>query len=243
MEVDDLLSNANYLWTFDDANNVKDLKGNKWAEVTDGMKTASGVRRQAINASGAHGNILLGQDTVGILIYPALGGRTISIWIQYESKGPGTSQMFLAAGGQENELHGIGTYLYQKDGGIEDLTFEMRSGVKSCSYTFGVPQRMWTHLVVTHSGSAGLHGVTLYRDGKKLRTVVKDCYDKMFSRITRSIRLGSTQLPLALFDDLAVWNKSLAESQVEKLFWFYKGKLFLYNLLKNQALAAYCNES
>lgn len=225
MEADELLSDANYLWTFDDVNNIKDLKRNIWAEVTDGLKTASGVRRQAIKASGAQGNIHLGQDTVGLLIYPALGGRAISIWIQYESKGPGNSQMFLAVGGQENEVQGKGTYLYQKDGGKEDLTFEMRSSGKSCSYTFGIPQRMWTHLVFTHSGTGGLHGLTLYRNGKELRTVVKECYDKRSSQISRSIRLGFTQLPLALFDDLAVWNKSLTKSQVEKLFWFYKGKL------------------
>lgn len=223
-EVDDLLSHSKYLWTFDDANDVKDLQGIAWAEVSGTLQTTSGVRRRAVKVSGDAGPIRLSKDTWTGLIYPAIEDLTISLWIRYQSKGPGVIQTFLAVGNLENGDKG--TYLYQKNGSMEELTFEIVAKAKSCSFTFGVPQRIWRQLVFTRKISDGINGVKVYRNGKLLTSVVRHCYGGRDIQNDKDIKLGSSQLPLASFDDLVVWNMALTELQVEKLFRFYKGRLY-----------------
>ena len=69
----------------------------------------------------------------------------------------------------------------------------------------------------------------MYRNGRRVTNVVKYCQDDSFiNAVDEDIKLGTSQLPVALFDDIIVWGKKLSELQVEKLFRFYKGKLSQY---------------
>ena len=196
-----------------------------WAEVNGPLQTTSGVRRHAVKASGDAAPIRLSEDTWNGLRYPATGNVTINLWIRYQNKGPGVAQTLLAVGNLENGDKG--TYLYQNNGSREELTFQNVASGKSCSFTFGVPQRIWTQLVFTRKKSDGLDGVKVYRNGKLLTTVVRFCNTGSNVQIDKDIKLGSNQMPLASFDDLVVWDKALTELQVETLFRFYKGWLFL----------------
>ena len=228
--VDDLMKDSIYLWTFDDVTDIKDLRRNTWARVNAPLQSTVGVRGQAVKTLGGAGTIHLAEDIVESLTKVSWREHTLSLWILYQSKGAGVSQTFLAAGDQENGAKG--THLYQEDGSREELTFKLTSNTKRCSHTVGVSQRVWTHLTFTWKQSTGVGYVTIYRNGKRVPDTTKHCNSGVFTDLQDSdIKLGSTQQPLASFDDIIVWNKVLDASQVEKLFRIYKGKLLQVVLL------------
>ena len=223
LEVDDFLSDSEYLWTFDDVHNIKDEQGQIWAQSNRGaLNQTAGVRRRAVQASGGAGHIRIGVDQADVFTQPVNEEGTISLWIKYQSKGPGIAQTFLSVGREDEK----GIHLYQGNGSREELTLLLRASFRSCSFTFGVPQRVWTHLVYSKSGWP--NEFKIYRNGNLLTeaAVVKNCQDRNLSQGDKNIILGSSQLPTAKFDDFVVWKKTLTDLQVEKLFKFYKGNSF-----------------
>lgn len=227
LESDHLLSDAKYLWTFDDVDNIKDQKEKSWAQISSSLQlqSAAGVRGQAVKISSGEGPIRLAEDTQLRLVHPvSKKAVTVSLWLFYRSKGPGVAQTFFAVGGQENGDRGV--HLLQEDGSSEELTFNITSYVKSCSYTFAVPQRVWAHLVFIWSQSTGIEGTKVYRNGKVITDAAKHCISDSFADLSdQYIKLGSSQMPFASFDDLVILGKELSELQVDRLFRFYKGKL------------------
>ena len=202
---------------------IKDLQGEAWANGTSTLQNTKGVRGRAVKASGGSGPIRLREDTGFYLGRPTHNVEvTLSLWLLYQSRG--VAQTFLTAGRQENGDRGV--HLFQNDGTKEELTFNMRDHVKSCSFRFGVTQRVWTQLVFTWKRDSGVDAVVVYRNGKVITDVAKNCYLGSFSDDSdNDIKLGSSQMPFASFDDIIVWGKALSESQVERLFRFYKGEL------------------
>ena len=207
---------------------IKDLQGETWANGSSTLQKTTGVRGRAVKASGGSGPIRLRKDTGFYLGRPRHKVEvTLSLWLLYQSRG--VAQTFLAVGRQENEDRGV--HLYQNDGTKEELTFNVRNDEKSCSYTFEVPQRVWTQLVFTWKRASGVDAVIVYRNGKAITDVAKKCYSGSFSDDSdNDIKLGSSLMPFASFDDIIVWGKALTESQVERLFRFYKGELVWYTL-------------
>ena len=204
---------------------IKDLQGETWANGSSSLQQTTGIHGRAVKASGGSGPIRLRKDTGRSLTRPSNNvGVTLSLWLLYQSRG--VAQTFLAAGRQENEDRGV--HLYQNDGNKEELTFNIRNQYKSCSFRFGVPQQVWTQLVFTWKQASGVGTVVVFRNGKVITDVAKNCYGRSFSDDPDDdIKLGSSQMPFASFDDIIVWRKALTESQVERLFRFYKGLLLL----------------
>ena len=202
---------------------IKDLQGDTWANGTSTLQNTKGVRGRAVKASGGSGPIRLREDTGFYLGRPTHNVEvTLSLWLLYQSRG--VAQTFLTAGRQENGDRGV--HLFQNDGTKEELTFNMRDHVRSCSFRFGATQRVWTQLVFTWKRDSGVDAVLVYRNGKVITDVAKNCHLGSFSDDSdNDIKLGSSQMPFASFDDIIVWGKALSESQVERLFRFYKGEL------------------
>lgn len=223
-EAEELIKNAKYLWTFDDKDDIKDQQGTTWAQQSSFLQTTAGMRGQAARTKGGPGPILLAHDTKHYLSTPTHHVPvTVSLWLLYQSTG--ISQTFLAAGDQENGDRGI--HLHQEDGSREELTFSVRVDTKMCSVTFGVPQRIWTHLIFTWSAiNFVLTPITAYRDGNAITNVIHSCLDGSFPDFpSDAITLGSSNLPTASIDDVIVLGVSLSTSQVDKFFRYYKGKL------------------
>ncbi|KAL9958573.1 hypothetical protein ACROYT_G035603 [Oculina patagonica] len=223
-DTEDLLLNSVYLWTFDDVKDIKDQQGKTWAQQSDHLQSTAGVRGRAVKSSGGPGPIPLAYDTKLYLstplTYPPV---TVSLWLRYQSTGPGVSQTFLAAGDQENGDRGI--HLYQEDGSREELTFNVKAGTRQCSVKFGVPQWVWTHLLFAWTSISGFDTITVYRDGKIVTDLLVDnCNDGNFANAPNSaIAFGSSILPTASIDDVMVLQMTLSKFQVEKLFRYYKG--------------------
>ena len=187
------------------------------------MKSVGGVQGQAIKTLGGAGSIRLGDGTIWYLTAPFYYNyNTLSLWLSYTSKGPNVAQTFLAGGNQETgdrEVH-----LYQEDGSKEELTFKITVDIEWCLYTFEVPQGVWSHLVFTWSRSGGASGVKVFRNGKSANIMATRCVSPSPGQDpNRDIKLGLSQLPLASFDEIIIWNKKLSALQVEQLFRFYKG--------------------
>ncbi|XP_078344750.1 uncharacterized protein LOC144630294 [Oculina patagonica] len=230
-EVEDLITNAKYLWTFDDANDIKDQPGRTWAQQSSSLQSVAGVRGRAVKTAGGPGPIRLAYDTKYYLSRPATWSAvTVSLWLRYQSTDPGVSQTFLAAGDQENGDRGV--HLYQEDGSREELTFSIKVDTKKCTVKFGVLQQVWTHLIFAWSRTSDyvLSPITAYRDGKIVSdSLVNNCNSGVFAYLPNDdIALGSSTLPTASIDDVMVLDETLSQSQVEKLFRYYKGDANLH---------------
>lgn len=220
-EVEDLIADAKYHWTFDDKNDIKDQRGRTWAQHSSSLQSISGVRGRAMKTSGGPGPILLAIDTQYYLARPVSYPQvTVSMWLRYVSTG--VAQTFLAAGDQENGDRGI--HLHQEDGSREELTFSVKVDIRHCLVKFEAPQRVWTHLIF--AWQSGLTSLTAYRDGKIITDfLVNNCYSGNFANLqSEAITIGSSTLPTASIDDVMVLRRTLSLSQVEKLFRYYKGK-------------------
>lgn len=218
-----MLKTAKYLWTFDDKDDFKDQQGTTWVQRSSFLQTTAGMRGQAAKTEGGSGPILLAHDTSFYLTRPTHHASVaVSLWLVYQNTG--VSQTFLAAGEQENADRGI--HLHQEDGSREELTFSVRADTKMCSVKFGVPQRIWTHLIFTWSASNSvLTSITAYRDGNKITDMTSFCNNDSYPDLpSNAITLGSSTLPTASIDDVMVLGVSLSTSQVDKLFRYYKGK-------------------
>ena len=220
-EVDDLLVDSKFLYTFDDVSDIKDVRGEVWAQVNGSLQSVTGVRGEALKTLGDAGTILLSNNPWGRLIYITVNQHTFSLWLLYQCRETNAAQSFFAVGNQENG--GRGVHLYQEDGSREDLTFKLTGQWEKCFVTFSVPQRVWSHLVFTWTQ---IDQVKVYRNGKLAPNMAKHCDNIGAPNVdNKDIKLGSSnQLPLASFDDLSYWKKALSTLQVEKLFRFYKGK-------------------
>lgn len=204
-------------------NDIKDLQGITWAQDSGSLQSTAGIRGRAVKASAGTWPIRLTEDTKKILTNPGSKQLSVSLWLLYQSKRAGVAQTFLTAGDQGNE--GRGVHLFQRDGSTEELTFNLRNTKKSCSFRFGVRQRVWTHLVFTRTGLDT--SVTVYRNGKVITNVAQHCHSGNFTAFPdKYIKIGSNEFPTASFDDLIVWEIALTKLQVEKLFRFYQGKSF-----------------
>ena len=181
------------------------------------------MRGQAAKTEGGPGPILLAHDTNYYLSRPTTHTPlTVSLWLLYQSTG--VAQTFLAAGDQENLDRGI--HLHQEDGTREELTFSVRVNTKMCLVTFGVPQRIWTHLIFTWSAISNvLTPITAYRDGNIIKDMIASCTGGSYPDLpSNAITLGASTLPTASIDDIMVLGISLSTPQVDKLFRYYKGK-------------------
>ena len=99
LEVDQLLSVSKYLWTFDDLNDIKDLQGESWAQISGSLQSTTGVRGRAVKALGGAGFIELIKDAALLLANPLPHSCvTLSLWLSYEIQIPNVVQTFFAAG-------------------------------------------------------------------------------------------------------------------------------------------------
>ena len=230
LTTDNLLADAVCLWSFDDVNDIKNLQGEEWAEVNDSVQATAGVRGQAVSAHGGAGTILLSQDPDKCLTDPeANEGVSLSLWLLYESKD--VRQTFLVAGQQDS--FGWGLHLYQggNNGNQERLILIIRRETESCSLKFDVPQQVWTQLLFTWTNQISTT-VKVYRNGNVMSNVTKNCQSRSFPvHLIREIKIGWNHLPSASFDDIIVWKKALTELEAERLFRFYKGKLYFVSSL------------
>lgn len=227
-----MLFNSVYLWTFDDVKDIKDQQGKTWAQQSDHLQSIAGVRGRAVKALGGPGPIPLAYDTKVFLSTPINYAQvTVSLWLRYTSTGPGVSQTFLAAGDQEIGDRGI--HLLQEDGSREELTFSVKADTRQCSVKFGVPQRVWTHLLFAWSRTSGLDPITAYRDGKIVTDLLVDTCNNgaLVNAPNDAIALGSSNLPTASIDDVMALKMTLSKLQVEKLFRYYKGMRKVANIL------------
>ena len=224
-DMEDLLLKSKYHWTFDDVKDIKDQQGTTWAEQSDHVQSTAGIRGRAVNVTGGPGPVSLTFDKQFCLTTPAYYPRvTLGLWLRYQSTGAGVAQTFVAAGDQENGDRGI--HLYQEDGSKEELTFSVKVDTKQCSVKFGVPQRIWTHLIFAWSRTNGLNPITAYRDGKIVTDLLlNNCNSRLFNNLpNNAITLGSSTLPTAFIDDVMALVETLSKSQVETLFRYYKGR-------------------
>ena len=130
-EVDDLLVDSKFLYTFDDVSDIKDVRGEVWAQVNGSLLTVTGVRGGAVKTLGDTGTILLSNNPWGRLIYITVNQHTFSLWLLYQCRETNAAQSFFPVGNQENG--GRGAHLYQEDGSREDLTFKLTVSGKSAS--------------------------------------------------------------------------------------------------------------
>lgn len=211
---------SKFLYTFDDVSDIKDVRGEVWAQVNGSLQSVTGVRGGAAKTLGDIGTILLSNNPWGRSINITVTQHTFSLWLLYQCRKTNAAQSFLAIGNQENG--GRGMHLYQ-DGSREDLTLKLTGQWEKCLFTFSVPQRVWLHLVFTWTQ---IDQVKIYRNGKLATNMAKHCDNIGAPNVDNTdIKLDySNQLPLASFDDLIYWKKALTTLQVEKLFRFYKGK-------------------
>ena len=220
-DIEDLFVASLYLWTFDDINDIKNIRGTTWSKRSKSIQSVPGVRGRAVKTAGESGSIKISADHRSLLVTPYnTNAVTLALWIYYESQGPQVSQTILAAGDQANEDRGI--HLYQADGSSEELTFEIKSALQLCVAKFRVSQRIWTHLVFMWTRD---NPVAIYRNGVSITDLSNHCQSEDFVDLyNNAITIGSAALPKASFDDLIVWKVTLSKTQVEKLYRYYMGK-------------------
>lgn len=224
LEVDQLLSVSKYLWTFDDLNDIKDLQGESWAQISGSLQSTTGVRGRAVKALGGAGFIELINDPLLLLARPLSHSYvTLSLWLSYEIQIPNLAQTFFAAGDQENRDRGV--HLYQEDGSKEELTFKITAATMWCSIRFSAFQRVWSHMVFSWGISDGTIKIKVYLNGNEAIPLEHQCYKLSTNDLSnQDIKIGLSQLPLASFDDIILWAKELSAAKVAQLFKFYKGK-------------------
>ncbi|XP_022790788.1 protein sidekick-2-like, partial [Stylophora pistillata] len=225
-DIEDLFVASSYLWTFDDVNDIKNVRGATWMKRSNSIQSVPGVRGRAVKTAGEPGYIKISPDHHYLLATPYYSYEvTIALWLFYESLGPQVNQTFLAAGDQANGDRGI--HLYQADGSSEELTFETKSAQKLCATKFRVSQRIWTHLVIMWTTNLP---DTLYRNGVFVTDLSNKCHSGNFANIASNseITIGSIALPKASFDELIVWTKTLSKTLVEKLYRYYIGAANLH---------------
>ena len=224
LEVDQLLSVSKYLWTFDDLNDIKDLQGESWAQISGSLQSTTGVRGRTVKALGGAGFIELIKDASLLLANPlSYSFVTLSLWLSYEIQIPNVAQNFFAASDQENG--GRGVRLYQEDGRKEELTFKITAANMSCSIRFSAFQRVWSHLVFSWGTSGEINELKVYLNGNEATPLAHQCYSLSTNDLPdQDIKIGLSQLPLASFDDIILWAKELSAAEVAQLFKFYKGK-------------------
>ena len=224
LEVDQLLSVSKYLWTFDDLNDIKDLQGESWAQISGSLQTTTGVRGRAVKALGGAGFIELIKDTVLLLAQPLSRSYvTLSLWLSYEIQIPNVAQTFFAAGDQESRDRGV--RLYQEDGSKEELTFKITAATMWCSIRFSAFQRVWSHMVFSWGNSGGINELKVYLNGNEATPLAHQCDNLRTNDLpNKDVKIGLSQLPLASFDDIILWSKELSAAEVAQLFRFYKGK-------------------
>ena len=220
-DIEDLFVASLYLWTFDDINDIKNIRGTTWSKRSKSIQSVPGVRGRAVKTVGEPGSIKISADHRLLLVTPYnTNAVTLALWIYYESQGPQVSQTILAAGDQANGDRGI--HLYQADGSSEELTFEIKSALKLCVAKFRVSQRIWTHLVFMWTRD---NPAIIYRNGVSVTDLSNHCHSEDFVDLyNNAITIGSTSLPKASFDDLILWKVKLSKTQVEKLYRYYMGK-------------------
>lgn len=224
LEVDQLLSVSKYLWTFDDLNDIKDLQGESWAQISGSLQSTTGVRGRAVKALGGAGFIELIKDAALLLANPLPHSCvTLSLWLSYEIQIPNVVQTFFAAGDQENGDRGV--RLYQEDGSREELTFKITAATTWCSIRFSAFQRVWSHLVFSWGNSSEINKLKVYLNGNEATPLEHRCDSLSTNDLSdHDIKIGLSQLPLASFDDIILWAKELSAAEVAQLFQFYKGK-------------------
>ena len=224
LEVDQLLSVSKYLWTFDDLNDIKDLQGESWAQISGSLQSTTGVRGRAVKALGGAGFIELIKDATLLLANPLSHSCvTLSLWLSYEIQIPNVVQTFFAAGDQENGDRGV--RLYQEDGSKEELTFKITAATTWCSIRFSAFQRVWSHLVFSWGNSSEINKLKVYLNGNEATPLEHQCDSLSTNDLSdHDIKIGLGQLPLASFDDIILWAKELSAAEVAQLFQFYKGK-------------------
>nr|XP_058944113.1 uncharacterized protein LOC131772241 [Pocillopora verrucosa] len=231
-KADELLSQAEYVWTFDHLNDIKDLPGKTWAERSALLQSTTGVRGRAVSTAGGAGPIRLHDDSEkSYLVWPLKSAQvTVALWLLYHSKVPPDFQTFLASA--EEVSGGRGIHLFQMDGSKEELTFRVTVGNGRCFVKFHAPQGVWTHWVFTWKkvNNKLSEDMTVYRNGKAVDDLLQNtCEARNYPEITNfDFTIGSHTLPKASFDDIIVWLKLLSTSEVEELFSYYEGRANLH---------------
>lgn len=227
-KADELLSQAEYVWTFDHLNDIKDLPGKTWAERSALLQSTTGVRGRAVSTAGGAGPIRLHDDSEkSYLVWPLKSAQvTVALWLLYHSKVSPDFQTFLASA--EEVSGGRGIHLFQIDGSKEELTFRVTVGNGRCFVKFHAPQGVWTHWVFTWKkvNNKLSEDMTVYRNGKAVDDLLQNtCEARNYPEITNfDFTIGSHTLPKASFDDIIVWLKLLSTLEVEELFSYYEGK-------------------
>ena len=92
-----------------------------------------------------------------------------------------------------------------------------------------VASDVWTHLTIVAGKQIFVKRLVIYVNGEKIDSYLEEtCVDgshpnTSYSRLT----LGRKSYPQVAYDEIILWERELAASDVQDLYGYYKGK---YNL-------------
>ena len=116
------------------------------------------------------------------------------------------------------------------------MAFEVTSTNKKCVVTFPTPKEVWTHYVLTYKTFDSLNSIEVFINGEEvMKLTSKECYDGNFDQdnFTR-ISIGEDDsgrgLPVAAFDDIVIWYRSVTKEEISDIYSYYKGNLFVVGL-------------
>lgn len=110
------------------------------------------------------------------------------------------------------------------------VAFEIIGNNKKCAIGFPTPKEVWTHFVLTYRTIEDPNSIGVFVNGEEVRNPeFKGCsYGNFVEENFRQISVGQYgQLPEAAFDELIVWYRNLSRGEINTLYNYYKGTIYI----------------
>lgn len=200
------------------------LRGDMWGTFVGAVGTLRGPRLGAVFTSGGAASLKLGEVS-GICFTDPMScrsGFTVSLWLKrktlYSNKVT-QRQVILSIG---DKFNGLFTFkLLQKSGKMEEhLAVWVLASSRKCVRIFSVPRNMWSQFVFVWNAT----DVNIFRNGVKVDKYLNGgyCTNQTDEEVFQSEPVVTLRGD-AEFDDLKIWNRALAPSEISEMFACIRG--------------------
>lgn len=196
------------------------LRGDMWGTFVGAVGTLRGPRLGAVYTSGDTAVIELGEVN-GICFTEPMScrsGFTVSLWLKHKT-------LYSNKVTEKQEILFIGDNfkLLQKSGKTEEhLAVRVLASSRKCIRIFSVPRNMWSQFVFVWNAI----DVNIFRNGVKVDKFLNGgfCTNQTDEKVFQSEPVVTLRGD-AEFDDLQIWNRALAPSEISEMFTCIRGNI------------------
>lgn len=200
------------------------LRGDVWGTFVGAVGTLRGPRLGAVYTSGDAAVIELGEVN-GICFTDPMScrsGFTVSLWLKHKtlySNKVTQRQVILSIEDRFNDL--VTFKLLQKSGKTEEhLAVRVLASSRKCVRIFSVPRNMWSQFIFVWNAT----DVNIFKNGVKVDKYLDGgyCTNQTVEEVFQSEQVVTLRGD-AEFDDLQIWNRALAPSEISEMFTCIRG--------------------